>query len=761
MLVSSSALSLRVHNAEAARLSPTPLGERPGRQQFGVVAAGSLIVWEDRLSLPTTAPVVGGAADPTAGSANIYGMDLASNRSIVVANGPGDQAEPAISGTLVAWQDSGHSCPTCELDVHALDVATGERFAIATGPADQAHAAVAGRTVVWIEADTQGTRLLGTQLDTGEVFEITTISSDQSFGRPVMSERFVVWGQYGSEAPYTLHAYNLDTRQLSQLAVFDTLRTEYAINGASVLWTDPRPHLVNLETGESTILTDRAVSGPSIVGDRVIWSERTIGTATDYDIYAVDLESRAVTPLVVTDGNQRRPIIAAGTVLWQHEAATGARLMRALLDDALAAGIDDLSSQQLAFNQGNQGPADRAVGSGLFANGNLVVAPVSHDTSYTRPTYKGMHVSIGDGWTVSPTAACTSTSCPAIDALKNGNAPLFGSLLVIDQDLSRDTGRDTPLTGTNRAVADWMKYWQSSYSVRPIVRLWPNTEPNSAGTKTPDTVAQKVISLATNYDWVKHVQIDNEPNLAEGWADSCKDGQAACTWTSSGSTRSFRWNSVYDYRKYQAINQFYADAWYAVNYYKTNHPDATVRSRLTAMELWTPPMSDIFRTLDNGANFYDYLQGMLDLYDRMTYHTYPAPNYDADGAGGIINNSWSWFNSWVQTRVNGGTLRSIITEFGWNPDQMARQDCITAGTFPSGGLTQNHSWPATGTSGCKAEDGYVHTFENDIARFLANQRHNAEVVAVWIVNGWSTRADGLDANDVAKRWFHNYQWSNP
>jgi hypothetical protein len=165
-------------------------------------------------------------------------------------------------------------------------------------------------------------------------------------------------------------------------------------------------------------------------------------------------------------------------------------------------------------------------------------------------------------------------------------------------------------------------------------------------------------------------------------------------------------------------------------------------------------MADFYRTLDNGANFYTYLHGMIDRYDRLAYHTYPAPNYDTDGAGGIINNSWPWFDDWLRTNVTSGVIRTVITEFGWNPGQMQLCD-----------LHQYDAWPGTGT--CAANDGRTHSFENDLSGFVARHRHGAEVVAVWIVRGWidptdgATRADGIDQAGNAWPWFHIYQRSSP
>jgi hypothetical protein len=98
----------------------------------------------------------------------------------------------------------------------------------------------------------------------------------------------------------------------------------------------------------------------------------------------------------------------------------------------------------------------------------------------------------------------------------------------------------------------------------------------------------------------------------------------------------------------------------------------------------------------------------------------------------------------------------MITEFGWNPDQM--RDC---------NMRQEWIWSGS-TGSCPAADGLNHEFEDDIHRFLTGpERHNAEAVNVWLVKGWQDpkdqqyHADGLSPNGTQWWWFHSYQWSNP
>lgn len=729
--------------AVTAQPEQTVLVQREGRGQFGVKGSGTIAVWEDRqapASLPDSK--FGGQADPTLGTSDVFGMDIRTKRVFEVATGSGDQAEPDIAGDTIVWQDSRHSCPTCDLDVMGYNLTSGRTFVIASGPADQAHPSVSDSSVTWLESDDQSSRVMVADLETLRPFVVAIVPKNASPGRPAISDRFVVWSEISDSPPHRLLAFDVVTRETSVVASLTSPQSSYSTAGGVITWTDPDVIIMDMDTGVETRMASGRAANVAISDDIVTWGARSLGVDTGIDIYGMRLGDELANPLVVAPGNQGFPIVVDGLLIWQQDRDSGSQLIATPFAKALSTG-------RASLNQALSGtPLPEAPGIGA-------VAP-----AYTRPTSKGMHVAIGDGWRVLYNGSmqpCNASSCPAIDALKSGTAPMFGSFLVLHTDLTTDTGRDSPLPGTNTSIADWLKYWQSSYGARPVVRLWPNVEPNSAGTGTPDAVAQKIINLATLFDWIQHVQVDNEPNLEEGWHDVCKDGQSGCTWVTNGVTRTYRWSGVYDYRKYQAINQFYVDAWYTVDYYRNNHPNATVRSRLQAMQLWTPPMSDIYRLLDNGTNFYDHLQGMMGLYGRMTYHTYPAPNYDADGSGGIVNNSWSWFNLWVQGQINSGSMRTMITEFGWNPGQMMRADC-----FGAAGLTQNSTWPASSSAGCRAGDGVSHLFESDLNRFLTYQRHGAEAVTVWLVRGWSDgRADGLDSSGLQKRWFQNYRTSSP
>jgi hypothetical protein len=374
-----------------------------------------------------------------------------------------------------------------------------------------------------------------------------------------------------------------------------------------------------------------------------------------------------------------------------------------------------------------------------------------------------------------------SRGCPVVDALgTRANGAYFGSYLVGSWDL-KDINPSTPgiqyrLTGRctysgdpdcgkwGAFVYDPMRYLslptaQGGLGKRVTVRSDPIRPPDSLGTNTQFQTAQDIIDLVSpsfyNYNWIKHVQVQNEPNqLGEAWPQKCTN----CYWAGNDVPQPYSWDSREDTDLYMAINDFYTDVWNSLEYNKNNHSNATIRARLAAITFWTPPMADIYQKINNDSQYlYEFLHGMIAKYGKMTYHTYPAPNGedDVDGIGGLKNRSWDFMDDWVKTRITNGTVKTMITEFGWNPGQMIL-------------CNMKQEWIWSGSAGaCPAADGQTHEFEDDIHRFLTGpQLHNAEAVNVWIVKGWTDetgtiRADGLSPNGTPWWWLHSYQWSNP
>lgn len=458
----------------SAPQNPPPRPERRkatgAPTQFGPAGDGTLLVWTERAT--TAIP----AEETDLGTADIRGVDLATDQPIVVADAAGDQTSPAVSGAVVVWQDNGHSCPTCERDIRAKNMATGATYDVATGPADQAMPAIAGQTVTWIENTAQGLRLLSSDLGNTRITELAAVSTGTTISQPVMSNDLIVWSEQmwpdrsnpanpqSSIVFSKVRAYDRATGTTRLVAEPTNISMEYTVAGKRVVYTDPRPVLVDLAQNSSRTLSEQFVTAPAIAGDTVVWSAAE-PTADDLDIYSFDLKRGKRTSLINTPGNQVRATVIGDTLVWQDEADTEgkAKIKRKSLKEA----TDTAKPRQTTVRT----PDTQA---GAPKRGGFT--PMNHVGTYTRPTYKGMHLALGGydatkgwgGWYFSSGQPCNSFTC-IVDGLGATNAPFFGSFLAMETEFPYNTGRSAPWGPT---VKDAMRGLQTQYGTRVVVRTF-------------------------------------------------------------------------------------------------------------------------------------------------------------------------------------------------------------------------------------------------------------------------------------------------
>jgi hypothetical protein len=734
----------------------TPVGERAGRHQVNVVASPSFVVWEDRAAWTPPAPGQP-PTDTTAGTSDILGLDAATNQPIVVTDAAGDQRSPAIAGSIVVWQDSGHSCADCERDIRAKDLATGAEFAVAVGPADQSAPAIAGRTVVWIEGEAGRVRLLSRSLDRSSPTEIAVVADPAaSITPPAVSADLIVWGQQYHGKHLVLFAHERASGRTTVIDHSGYATPNYAVSGVRVAWTDPGLWLTDVAAGTTERLSRWRAIAPQIEGDAVVWTSSIGGQPPS--ILGLNLQAKRPLVLVDGQGEKRAPRMGGGKLLWHTEANGQTRLRSAPLAQALAQGRPPLPDD--GAPEGTPPPTLRPVitataapptpapPTATVAATAIADAGVLRAASHGRPVKKGIHAATYQGWN-DPTA--WQTIAQSLDGgapYYEAHAPYFGSVVVLYSDL---------LTTPNLAVHMQRLVYQN---VAVIVRIDPTSKPTLA--EGPQTVVNRVMDVVNRWPWVPHIQIDNEPNLDGEWPAQCNP----CVWTTrTGGQDSATYNGQYDVGRYSAINRFYSDVFARIQ------DIAAGDGRVRPITFWTPPMVDIFAPV-GGQTMYDHLGGMLFAYSNpaytvrggMSYHTYPSPNWDAHlpwaGPPRIYNNSWvSDFPGWLRSEVDTRARRSIITEFGWNPGQMHR--C---------GYSQSTVWwpepngRVIGETGrgqmCSAMDGVPHPFQDDTYWFLQDQLHGAEVLAVWLVAGNEHRSNGVVGGD-RHLWLDAYRNSNP
>ncbi len=294
---------------------PTVPPPATGNRQFSPRGSDRYLVWNEAgVSLDTY---------------DLRGLDLKTNKVFTVSDAPSYQGNPQLSGSLIVWEDTRHSCGTCDRDILGKDLETGVEFTVADGPADQLYPAIAGRNVIWVESNETASKLLLKNLDTNAVSEIASVPKPSELRQPAMSDQYVLWAQVGEQnqstrsRPVQLQAYNRTTGMIKTVAQFTqpaAISPSYAISGENVVWNDDGVRFANLGSGEVATLYNGAAFALVSSGSFVIWAitPPTPAGASGFDIYGVNLQDKEGVARLVTGGNTSgEPAIAGDWLVWQ------------------------------------------------------------------------------------------------------------------------------------------------------------------------------------------------------------------------------------------------------------------------------------------------------------------------------------------------------------------------------------------------------------------------------------------------------------
>ena len=247
--------------------------------QTNPVIGDGFIVWQDNRS----------------GTSNIYVKNLATGEEFPVSPGDRFQDQPAISGGLVVWREqSVGNYDIFGKDLYAKDLETGKVFQVTVDPAgisaDQVAPAISGSVVVWEDNRNGKAEVWAKDLATGQEYQVAPgTTSPQT--RPAVSGETIVWeSQYQGEpnfGRYDLHGADVDAApgaplglnavgSLTDVALKWSPNTEADLTGYNVYRSDSA-------TGTYTKLNQSLLSSPSFSD-----ANAPKGVVSYYRIMAVD-----------------------------------------------------------------------------------------------------------------------------------------------------------------------------------------------------------------------------------------------------------------------------------------------------------------------------------------------------------------------------------------------------------------------------------------------------------------------------------------
>jgi beta propeller repeat protein len=269
-----------------------------GADQRGLVADGSLIVWQDSRD----------------GTPDIFAYDLDDAREFRVAQTPGHRTQPAISGSLIVWVSGDEPG---RRTIEGIDLTTRTTFTVTDQPADVADPAVSGNVVIWRERRDGAWDIVGKNLATGERFEVTRDPVNQA--HPTISGATIIWQAY-VDGNWDLFRYDLGSQRVEQLTATPDDEVEPVVAGSRVLFRrlparggPPSLVLRDLGTGaEQVVVSDHMVMQGTMAGDVVVWEDWRTGLP---DIYAYDI-AHDQTFAVARSQQAYAPAVSTRAIAW-------------------------------------------------------------------------------------------------------------------------------------------------------------------------------------------------------------------------------------------------------------------------------------------------------------------------------------------------------------------------------------------------------------------------------------------------------------
>jgi beta propeller repeat protein len=266
--------------------------------------SGPWVVWKDYRNLSQR------SVDDSP-NAQIFGRDLSAGDEVEVAQTK-DAGDPAISGTLVVWTAGG----TKTTEIHGVDLLDGHVFAVARSTGRQERPAISEQLIVWQDNRFGNWDIFARDLTWESEVAVVEHPAEQS--RPAVSGKTVVWEDWRERGQGPdIFALNLETRRETQITRSHEAY-EPAISGRWLVWVGIVSQAVyanNLEDGQTLRLSTAAgpKSQPAVSGELVVWTDERHGNR---DIYGYDLATGTEFPVVRLGEAQDDPHISGTTVVW-------------------------------------------------------------------------------------------------------------------------------------------------------------------------------------------------------------------------------------------------------------------------------------------------------------------------------------------------------------------------------------------------------------------------------------------------------------
>ena len=232
---------------------------------------------------------------------------------ITVNTSRSDQMHPDISGDKIVWEDVSDGA------IHLYDLSTGIESRVASSSRQQHYPAISGSLVAWQEGNPWGP-VRYRNLLTGTPADLTTNGTS-----PAVSGQRIAW--VNGTLPGTLSLYTVgDPAPKTLVSNGDPTNEQPALSGDRTVWVNGTQSAIyskNITTGDElpvALASDPfTVTHPAISGDRIVWQD-----FRDYiwEIYLNDTTSGEEKQLTSGSTDQQSPAIDGTRVVWVSTTST-------------------------------------------------------------------------------------------------------------------------------------------------------------------------------------------------------------------------------------------------------------------------------------------------------------------------------------------------------------------------------------------------------------------------------------------------------
>jgi beta propeller repeat protein len=254
-----------------------------------------------------------------------------------VLPGPDDQENPAIDGTIVAWQE--FVSQYGDYDIFVVDINDLDNVSVAVigDASDQTHPAVYGSRVVWqdwivsedsADWDIRMADLSDFDEPIGYIVSDIPANDEQ---RPAIYGNIVVWQDTNGSSSNVFGADVTDPERPREfvVAAYEGDQQRPAIWRTTVIWQDSyfgdndimaADILMQDRPAEfAVVLLEGQQQNPAISGNTIVWEDDFYG---DWDIFGAQVsDQNQISEFVIVsmEGQQRHPDVDGHLVVWQDD----------------------------------------------------------------------------------------------------------------------------------------------------------------------------------------------------------------------------------------------------------------------------------------------------------------------------------------------------------------------------------------------------------------------------------------------------------